>query len=138
MPRIEIFRFQVHFGDCDPAGIAFYPNFFAGTTRPRGTSSTAVACHPGVRRKKTHGIIGVPLVEAQSRFIKPTTYGDHVEVHTHISSWEAKVFCQTHELKRDGELLAVGEERRVFACRDPQTGRIRSIPVPPEFRALCG
>lgn len=137
MPRIEIFRFQVHFGDCDPAGIAFYPNFFRWYDAASRHFFDCCGLPPWRETEKTHGILGVPLVEAQSRFLKPTTYGDHVEIHTHISRWEAKIFTQTHELKRDGELLAVGEERRVFARRDPQSGRIHAVPVPPDFRALC-
>ena len=137
MPRVEIFRFQVHFGDCDPAGIAFYPNFFRWYDAASRHFFDCCGLPTWRDTEKSSGIIGVPLVEARSRFIKQTTYGDHVAIHTHVSSWEEKRFIQTHELRRGDELLAVGEETRVFARRSPDSGRIYAIPIPPEFRALC-
>ena len=64
MPRIEIFRFQVHFGDCDPAGIAFYPNFFRWYDAASRHFFDCCGLPPWRETEKTHGIIGVPLVEA--------------------------------------------------------------------------
>ncbi|MBL9008408.1 MAG: acyl-CoA thioesterase [Myxococcales bacterium] len=136
MPRFEIFRFQVHFGDCDPAGIAFYPNFFRWYDAASRHFFDRCGLPTWRETEKESGIIGVPLVEARSRFIKPVTYGDLVEIHTHVSTWEEKRFIQTHELRHGNDVVAVGEETRVFARRDAQTGRIYSIPIPPEFRAI--
>lgn len=136
MPRTEIFRFQVHFGDCDPAGIAFYPNFFRWYDAASRHFFDCCGLPTWRETEKTSGIIGVPLVDAHSRFLKPTTYGDHVEIHTHVSKIEEKFFTQTHELRRGEDLLAVGEEKRVFARRDPTSGRIYAIPIPAELRAL--
>ena len=41
---------------------------------------------------KTTGIIGTPLLEINTRFMKPATYGESIEIHTEITEWRPKVF----------------------------------------------
>ena len=137
MARVEILTLQVHFGDCDPAGIVFYPNFFRWYDAASRNFFDRCGLPPWRETEKLYGILGTPLVEASSKFLRPATYGDTIQVHTSISSWEEKVFIQQHQIKRGDDLLATGEERRVFARRDPDTGRIRDVPAPPALRALC-
>lgn len=137
MPRIEVFKIQVQFGDCDPVGIAFYPNFFRWFDASSRNFFDKCGLPPWRNLERQNGIVGTPLVETTSRFIRPASYGDHIEVHTSIIKWDNKVFVQTHEILREGILLASAKEKRVFACRDAETGRMHAIPVPEDFRALC-
>jgi 4-hydroxybenzoyl-CoA thioesterase len=99
-----------------------------------------VAC--GVPRwrelAKTRGIIGTPLLEIHTRFMKPATYGETLEVHTNVEEWAIKTFRHRHVVKRGDVLICEGTEVRAFCERDPANPeRIRSIPIPEDIKALC-
>jgi 4-hydroxybenzoyl-CoA thioesterase len=137
MLRVEVLKLQVHFGDCDPVGIVHYPNFFRWYDASSRYFFDRCGVPPWRELEKQHGIIGTPIVEVNSRFVSPASYGDQIEIHTSIVKWKDKIFVQTHEIRRDGILLAAAEEKRVFACRDAETGRMRAVLVPEEIVALC-
>jgi len=134
--KTTVFTVQVHFGDCDPAGIVFFPNF----SRWMDASSFEFFMRCGVppwrELERSRGIIGTPLLEINTRFLRPASYGDVIEVHTCVEAWRAKVFVQLHRILRDGELLCEGREVRAFCTRDA-SGRLRAVPVPEDIRALC-
>jgi 4-hydroxybenzoyl-CoA thioesterase len=128
----------VHWGDCDPAGIVFFPNF----SRWMDQSSLAffAACGlPAWRElERTRGIVGTPLLEINTRFMRPATYGDTLEVHTSIEEWAAKTFKHRHVVKRGDTVLCEGTEVRAFIVRDAtDPTRIKAIPVPDDIKAMC-
>ena len=87
---------------------------------------------------KTHAIIGTPLLEIHTRFLKAATYGETLEIHTAIESWAAKTFAHRHQIKRGEELICEGTEVRAFVIRDPgNPERLKAIPIPEDIRALC-
>lgn len=138
MAKTHIHRVEVCFGDCDPAGIVFFPNF----SKWMDTASLAffMACGipPWRELVKTRGIIGTPLLEIHTRFLKPATYGQTLEVHTSVEEWAAKTFRQRHVVRRGDDVLCEGTEVRAFCMRDPaDPDRIRAIPVPEDLKALC-
>jgi 4-hydroxybenzoyl-CoA thioesterase len=138
MTRTTVLSVNVQFGDCDPAGIVFFPNFH----RWMDASSLHFFLQCGVRPwhelTPINGIIGTPLLEHQTRFVKPATYGQTIEVHTTVETWREKVFVHRHEVRRGADLLCEGRETRAFCIRDPQDrSRIRAVPVPADIRALC-
>ena len=71
--------------------------------------------------KKTTGIIGTPLLEIHTRFMRPATYGETLHVHTSIESWRAKTFVQKHVVMRGDTVLCEGRETRAFV--HPPRGR---------------
>jgi 4-hydroxybenzoyl-CoA thioesterase len=138
MSRTHVHEVEVHFGDCDPAGIVFFPNF----SRWMDEASLAFfkACGVPLWRElaKTRGILGTPLLEIHTKFLKPATYGDTLQVHTCVEQWAAKTFRHRHIVKRGDDLLCEGTEIRAFVIRDPANPeRIKAIPVPEDIRALC-
>ncbi len=138
MPRSTLHTVHVQFGDCDPAGIVFFPNF----SRWMDAASLAFFMQCGVppwrELVKTRGIVGTPLLEIHTKFIKAVTYGETITITTHIDEWRAKVFVQLHRVMRGDELVCEGREVRAFVKRDPQDPeRLRAIPVPEDIRALC-
>ena len=86
---------------------------------------------------KTTGIIGVPLLEISTRFFKPATYGETLEIQTEVTEWRAKVFIQQHIVMRGETLLCEGTETRAFCVKDPVTDRIRAIEIPADIKAKC-
>ncbi len=138
MSRVQKHRINVEFGDCDPAQIAFYPNFFRWFDSSSRHFFENCGVKPWREMEKECGIIGTPVVETSSRFIRPTSYGDVVEVHTSIVEWNAKTFRMKHELWRDDVLLAEGFDVRVFAIRHPDDpARIKAVPIPGDIREMC-
>ena len=136
MSKTTVLKVQVHFGDCDPAGIVFFPNFSRWMDASSFQFFVQCGVPPWRELERTRGIIGTPLLEIHTRFLRPATYGDIIEVHTHVEEWRAKVFVQHHRILRGDELLCEGSEVRAFCVRD-DTGRIKAVPVPEDIRALC-
>ena len=143
MPRSTRFSVDVAFGDCDPAGIVFFPNF----SRWMDTASLSFFMQCGVppwrELEKTRGIVGTPLLEINTKFVKSATYGETLTITTHVEEWRAKVIVQMHRITRaraDGgaDLICEGREVRAFVQRDAtDRDRLRAIPVPDDIRALC-
>jgi 4-hydroxybenzoyl-CoA thioesterase len=87
---------------------------------------------------KTRGIGGTPLLEIHTRFFKPATTGQRIQVHTTVEEWAAKTFRHRHLVKRGDELLCEGTEVRAFVMRHPDDPeRLKAMPVPEDIRALC-
>ena len=142
MPRTTTYSVDVAFGDCDPAGIVFFPNFL----RWMDTASLAFFMQCGVppwrELVKTRGIVGTPLLEINTKFHKAVTYGERILITTHVEEWRAKVIVQLHRVTRarDGgeDLICEGREVRAFVKRDADDpDRLRAIPVPEDIRLLC-
>ena len=81
MVRSNTIQLHVKFGDCDPAGIVFYPNYFRWMDV--GTRRFFAACGvPGWNAQPVPGgIIGTPLVDASARFLHSVTYGETSVLH---------------------------------------------------------
>lgn len=136
--RETLHTVAVQFGDCDPAGIVFFPNF----SRWMDAASLAFFMQCGLppwrELVKTRGIVGTPLLEINTRFLKAVTYGESIAITTWVEEWRAKVFVQVHRVMRGNDLVCEGREVRAFVERDPQDpDRLRAIPVPGDIRALC-
>ena len=93
--------------------------------------------------EKTRGIVGTPLLEINTKFIKSATYGETLTITTHVEEWRTKVIVQVHRITRaraeGGEdLICEGREVRAFVERDnDDRDRLRAIPVPEDIRLLC-
>ena len=138
MGKVNVYPVNVQFGDCDPAGIVFFPNFSRWMDEASLAFFMAQGIPPWRELVKTRGIIGTPLLEIHTRFYKPATYGETIEVHTTVEEWQAKTFRHRHVVRRGETVLCEGTEVRAFCIRDEaQGGRIRAIPVPEDLKALC-
>ena len=132
-----VFKIDVQFGDCDPAGIVFFPNFSKWMDAASLNFFMSHGVAPWRELVKTTGIIGAPLLEISTRFFKPATYGETLEIQTEVTEWRAKVFIQQHIVMRGETLLCEGTETRAFCVRDPATDRIRAIEIPADIKAKC-
>ena len=138
MTRSNSFELHVEFGDCDPAQIAYFPNFFrwADAASRRFFEKSGL---PNWRdAKHSHGIIGTPCVSAEARFIAPATYGDVLQIESRITEWREKSFVFQHMIRRGRQEIAEIKEVRVFASETQDSAKkLRAVSVPPEWRALC-
>jgi 4-hydroxybenzoyl-CoA thioesterase len=138
MSKTHVYRVDVQFGDCDPAGIVFFPNFSRWMDESSFVYFSACGLPPWRELERERGIVGTPLLEIHTKFMRPASYGDQLEVHTCIEEWAAKTFRQRHVIKRGDVVLNEGIEVRAFVTRDPaDPTRIKAIPIPEDLKALC-
>ena len=138
MPRSTVHRVDVQFGDCDPAGSVFFPNFMRWMDAASLSFFSQCGVPPWRELVATRGIVGTPLLEVNTKFIQAATYGETLAITTHVAEWRAKVFVQLHRVTRGNELICEGREVRAFVRRDdndPQ--RLRAMPVPEDIKSLC-
>jgi NAD(P)-dependent dehydrogenase (short-subunit alcohol dehydrogenase family)/acyl-CoA thioesterase FadM len=138
MSKTVVYEVEVMFGDCDPAGIVFFPNFSKWMDASSLNFFVQCGVPPWRELVKTTGIIGTPLLEIHTRFMKPATYGERLQIHTSVIEWREKVLIHKHLVKRGDDLLCEGEETRAFCMRDPANpDRIKAIPIPEDIRLKC-
>ncbi len=127
---------RIEWGDCDPAGIIFFPNYFRIFDASTAMLFEAALGMTKFEMFKNLEFTGWPLVRTQARFIKPTRFGDDVLVNSTISFGRSS-FEVEHKLSLDGDLCAECSEKRVWTVRDAE-GQLKSHPVPEEVLAKFG
>ena len=134
-PGYLVVRTQVRWGDCDPAGIAFFPRFFEWMD----LASHALAREMGITREDVLGpaSYGFPAVHVEAEFLVPALLDDEIEVRTTIAHIGRTSLRMRHQVLRvrDGVLLARGEAVRVHIQRDP--GRaMRPVALSHQMRSV--
>lgn len=136
MSREVIYTQRVEFGDCDPARIVWFPNFFRWIDAASRHFFVECGVPTWTETEKTLGVIGTPLVDTQAKFLKTATYGDTLAIHVTIPEWRSKSFVQHYRVMKDGNAIMECNEVRIFAGRRDDGG-IRALPIPEEIRRLC-
>ncbi|WP_162621592.1 acyl-CoA thioesterase [Stutzerimonas frequens] len=125
----------IEWGDCDPAGIVFYPRYFAmfNASTDLMVSSLGVDLHALLEK---HLAVGWPMVDSRAVFKLPCSFGDQVRIQTTVTEVHESKFEIIHELyKADGRLAVTGFDKRVWAVRHPErAGELKSAPIPEELR----
>jgi 4-hydroxybenzoyl-CoA thioesterase len=126
-------RIVVEFGECDPAGIVYNPQYL----RWFDACTSALFTNPGILYKeifRAHGGIGIPIVNVQAKFLLPSTYGDELMAESTVMRWGKRSFDVRHRFMKGGILAVEGLETHVWAERVPDDPeKIRSRPLPPEL-----
>ena len=117
----------VEWGDMDQAAIVFYPNYFKwfdiGTWHLLEAAGLSYAT-----LQSEFGLVGLPLVDAGSRFLSPIRFGDTVRLTSFVSSWRRKTVTISHWVDVDGRRCAEGHEVRVTA--KGAQGQIQAVTPP--------
>jgi 4-hydroxybenzoyl-CoA thioesterase len=123
----------VEWGDCDPAGIVYFPNYFSYFDASTNALFLRALGFNKYEMLKKYDIIGIPLVDVGARFIAPSVFGDVVTIESTVVELKRSSFRMAHRLF-NGETLAVeGREVRVWTGRDPaDPDKLRGVPIPPE------
>jgi 4-hydroxybenzoyl-CoA thioesterase len=126
---------RIEWGQCDPAGIVFYPQYLIIFDTSTGWLFERTGLKPLAMRKK-YGIVGIPIVEVGARFIMPCRFDDEVIVESEVSEWGRSSFTVRHRILKEGKLALEGFEKRVWAAPHPErAGAIQAHPVPAEIIA---
>jgi len=119
----------VEFGDCDPSGIVYNPNYFIWFDR----SVHALLARAGLTLKgliDDFGIDGIPVVEYRVRFLAPARWGDKLEIETSVTELHRSAFDIQHRVFNAGVLAVECGETRVCTALDKNEGRARARPLP--------
>jgi 4-hydroxybenzoyl-CoA thioesterase len=136
MAKEIVYEVRVEFGDCDPAKIVWFPNFFRWIDAASRHFFIECGVPTWTETEQTLGVIGTPLVDTHAKFMKTATYGQALQIRTRIGEWRSKSFTQLYRVMRGDDLLMECEEVRIFAGRRPD-GSIFAMPPPEQIRALC-
>jgi 4-hydroxybenzoyl-CoA thioesterase len=121
---------RIEWGDCDPAGIVYYPRYFAFFD---ACTSALIERALGMTKRdylKAYDFAGHPLVNAHSRFLIPTRFGDDVRIESTVTRFHRSSFDLRHHLFKNGALAVEGFETRVWVRGDPAKGTMRAAPLP--------
>ena len=126
---------RIEWGQCDPAGIVFYPQYLIVFDTSTGWLFQRTGLSPLDMRRR-YGIVGIPVVEVGARFVMPCRFDDEVVVESEVGEWGRSSFTVRHRVIKQGELALEGFEKRVWAGPHPQQpGAMQAQPIPAEIIA---
>jgi len=125
---------RIEWGDCDPAGIIFYPRYFEIFDAATAALFERALGLTKFQQLKHFDFAGYPLAKTRAKFIRPTRFGDDVTVDSSIKFGRSS-FEVEHRLSLNGAVCVECSETRVWVVRDPSTGGIKAQPVPDEVLA---
>jgi len=127
---------RIEWGDCDPAGIVFFPRYFAmfdSCTTALFSEALGMSKYQFFKHYK---FAGYPMVDTRARFLKPTKFGDDVTIETKVTAFRRSSFDVQHHLTFEGELAVECTDTRVWVERHPgDPDKVRAKPIPQEVIA---
>ena len=138
MGKKTVMDIEVRFGDCDPAGIVYFPRYHRWMDAASLHFFMSCGVKPWHELEAINGIVGTPLLEHHARFVASSTYGERLRITTEVVEWRRKVFVQRHVVTRGDDLICESVETRIFCKRDSaDRRRIYGVPVPEDIRRKC-
>lgn len=123
----------IEWGDCDPAGIVFNPQFMRFLDH--GTTLLySAAGWPKERMLNHFGSEGCPIVASESSFRAPCSFGDTIDITSEILEVKRSSFVIGHKIELDGHLCMTSKDTRVWTVRNPETRKLESAAIPDELR----
>ena len=124
-------RITVRFGDCDPAGLVYYPALFH-YCHVAMEEFFAARCGVEYARLVREERVGFPTVNARAEFFEPFVYGDVAEVEVWVSRVGRSSATFEYRLRRarDARLCASATLVQVSMNLDER----RAVPVPENLR----
>jgi len=125
--------FRIEWQHCDPAGIVYYPRYFA-----MFDSSTTMLFEKALGMTKFqflkhYEFDGYAMVDTRAKFYIPGVFGDDVEIQTAVTEVKRTSFSIAHRILKDGALAAEAWETRVWVIRHPDSpGGFKAKSIPEE------
>ena len=119
-----VHELRVRYGECDPQGIVFNPNYLAyfDHTVTELWRASAIGSWDAMVERGLDVVVG----EANVRFRAPARFDDVIAIHARIAKFGTTSATLELEIRRDGELLIEGWLRQVFV--DAKTWKKTEIP----------
>jgi 4-hydroxybenzoyl-CoA thioesterase len=135
MKKFEQAR-RIMFSDCDNAQIVFYPKYFEWFDRATQGMFDEVGLHWS-KMWPQYNIAGIPLVDAQAKFMAPLRMEDDIIIESWVEEWSGKVGIVRHNVLKGDVIHVEGTEKRVWAVKAPDSPKgIRAGIIPEEVLSL--
>jgi 4-hydroxybenzoyl-CoA thioesterase len=122
---------RITWGDCDPAGIVYYPRYFEMFDESTVALFERALGMTKYQSQKEFDFAGYPMVDTRAKFSIPNRYGDDVEIESTIAEFRRSSFDIQHRMLKNGALSVECSETRVWVGRDPaDASKIKAIPIP--------
>ena len=124
-------RIPVRFGECDPAGLVYYPVLFH-YCHVAMEEFFAARCGLPYARLVAERRLGFPTVNVSAEFYAPFVYGDEAEMEVWVSAVGRTSVTFEYRLRRaaDQKLCATATLVQVSMNLDER----RAVPIPKELR----
>jgi 4-hydroxybenzoyl-CoA thioesterase len=132
-------KLTVEWGHCDPAGIVFNPRFFEFFDWSTALLIRAALGVDKADMLSAYGVAGIPLVDSRATFLRPSRYGEEIEIISNVTAVGRSSFEIAHKLFNANELAVEAYEKRVWTVRNAETGLLKSRAMPEDVaRKLNG
>jgi 4-hydroxybenzoyl-CoA thioesterase len=125
---------RIEWGDCDAAGIVFYPRYFAMFDAATHRLIEAAGWKRANLRSEFN-IIGFPMVDTRAKFLLSSSYGDDILIETHVAAMRRSSFDVEHRVFRGDTLAIEAFETRVWSGPHPEDpSRLKGYAIPETVR----
>ena len=107
---------RVTFPETDASGIVHFTNFFKYVEEAEHAMWRSVGLTISERQQSG---VGWPRVAASFEFKRPLRFEDEFDVHIRVAEKTKKTFRYAAELRKDGEVIAVGSLTIICVRREP-------------------
>ena len=122
----------VRFGECDPAGVTYYPVYFDWFHQAMEACFEERLQTPYAEMIET---VGFPAVRTSASFRKPLPVGEHITLVVTVAEMgKSSIVWRFHVLNRAGEVATVGEVKTVCIAVDTEGFQFASVPIPEAVR----
>jgi len=131
MSAPEVFRstITVHFGDCDPAAIVFYPRYVEMLNNVVEAWFERALDLPWSRMRGAEGR-GMPIVDLHVKFLKPSRLGERLEFVLSLRSLGRSTVTLDIHAECDGERRLEAQLKLVHS----QLEGPKAVAIPAELR----
>lgn len=128
---------QVEWGECDPAGIVYYPRYLEYFDHATNLLISQASGMGKADLLRAYDFLGYPMVSTQVQYHAPASFGDVVSISSEFSRVGRSSFEVRHRLFQAGVLGVEATDTRVWVRVDEvRAGGIRSCPIPEALAAL--
>ena len=133
MSQVHCHPIDVRFGDCDPAGVVYFPRFFDWFHQAMESWFDQALGLPYAEVLQRHGF---PAVHTEADFIKPSTMGEQIRILLRIGKIGASSFRLDYEvLGPDDEIRARGHTVvAMIGVLSDQADHFRPVRIPTDLR----
>ena len=138
MPLVSRYEITVEWGDCDPAGIVYYPAYF----RWFDQATYRLFLAAGLKRDDVSSgqwKEGTPLVGAECAFRRPSQHGEKLSIESRVEKFGRSSFIIRHVFRDGtGAVAAEGTETRIWARKDGDARSLTAIALPDDVKHRLG
>lgn len=123
-------RIRVRFGDCDPAGLVYYP-VILHYCHVAMEEFFAERCGISYHKLMMDERIGFPVVNVEAEFFAPLVYGDEAEVEVSVTGVGRSSATFEYGIRRAGDGALCARSTNVQVAMNLDTRR--AVPIPERY-----